>query len=455
MRSTGMTRTAPWRLRAAALGVALVAVARPARADDAYLLDHPDAPWWLSGQLNVIGQTQPGFHAPYTGDNSFRPDSHGAVSLVATAYAGYELTPTTAIVLAGESAGGGGLSDALGIAGYTNLDVVRNPTLGAAPYLGRAFLDQVIPLSDTHPPHDRDPLHVLRTLAERRIEIRAGKLSTVDVFDLNAVGSDSHLQFMNWAVNNNGAYDYAADTRGYTLGLTAEYVEPGWALRLGELLMPTVANGIDYDFDLAHARGENVELELHDDLGGRPGTVRLLGYVNHARMGRYADAIAAVERGEATVPDITASRRRGRIKVGAGLNAEHELGESLRGFARLGWNDGATESFAYTEIDNTIALGADLRGTAWSRGGDKLGVAAVSSGLSDDHRRYLALGGKGFLLGDGRLRYGRETLVEAYYTARLHRGTFVAADVQLIARPGYNQDRGPITVGSLRLHLEL
>jgi hypothetical protein len=441
----------------AALAVAALA-ARPALADDATQdatqLDHPDAPWWLSGQLNVIGQAQPGFHAPYTGENSFRPDSHGAVSFVTTVYAGYEITPTTAIVIAPESAGGGGLSDAIGIAGYVNLDVVRNPTLGAAPYLARAFIDQVIPLSDSRP-HDRDPLHVLRALPERRIEIRAGKLSTVDQFDLNPVGSDSHLQFMNWAIDNNAAYDYAADTRGYTLGITAEYVEPGWALRIGELLMPRVANGIDYDFDIAHARGDNVELELHGDLGGRPGTVWVLGYVNHARMGRYADAIAAAERGEIAVPDITASRQRGRIKYGAGLNADRELGDALRGFARLGWNDGATESFAYTEVDNTIQLGADLRGTAWQRGDDRLGVAAVSSGLSDDHRRYLALGGKGFLLGDGRLRYGRETILETYYTARLHRGTSVAADLQLIARPGYNRDRGPITVGSLRLHLEL
>ena len=191
-----MTRTEHWRLRAAALAV-LIAVARPARADDAYLLDHPDAAWWLSAQLNVIGQAQPGFHAPYTGDNSFRPDSHGAVSFVATVYAGYELTPTTAIIVAPESAGGGGLSDALGIAGFTNLDVVRNPTLGTAPYVARAYLVQVIPLSDARSPHDRDPLHVLRSLPERRIEIHAGKLSTVEAFDLNAVGSDSHLQFMN------------------------------------------------------------------------------------------------------------------------------------------------------------------------------------------------------------------------------------------------------------------
>ena len=436
--------------------VAVIAFAAPtiARADD-YVLPHPDAAWWLSGQANVIGQAQPGFHAPYTGDNSFRDDDHTAVSLVATVYAGYELTPTTAIVVAGESAAGGGLSDALGIAGFSNLDVVRNPTLGSAPYLGRAFIDQVIPLSDTRTHHARDPLHVLRALPDRRIEIRAGKLSTTDSFDANSVGSDSHLQFMNWAIDNNGAYDYAADTRGYTLGAIVEYAAPAWAVRLGELAMPTVANGIDYDFHVADARGENLELELHGDVAGHPGIVRLLGFANHARMGRYADAIAAFHRGDTAIPDITATRAAGRVKLGTGINAEYELSGELRGFLRAGWSDGAYESFAYTEIDNTFELGGDLRGTGWSRPGDKLGFAAVTNGIAGDHRRYLALGGKGFLLGDGRLRYGRETIFETYYTARAARGVFVAADAQLVVDPGYNRDRGPVAIGSLRLHLEL
>jgi high affinity Mn2+ porin len=423
--------------------------------DQSYVFHHPDAAWWLSGQANLVGQAQPGFHAPYTGDNSLRSDDHAALSTVVTAYAGYELTPDTAIVIAGESAGGGGLSDALGIAGFSNLDVVRNPTLGSAPYLGRAFIDQVIPLSDARTPHPRDPLHVLRSLPDHRIEIRAGKLSTVDSFDLNTIGSDSHLQFLNWAVDNNGAYDYAADTRGYALGAIVEYAAPAWALRFGELTMPTVANGIDYDFDVTHARGENLELELHDDLAGHPGVLRLLGFANHAKMGRYADAIAAFTRGEVERPDVTASRMAGRVKLGAGLNAEYEICEAMHGFARLGWSDGRYESFAYTEIDNTIELGGDLRGALWGRDGDKLGLAVVSNGLADDHRRYLALGGKGFLLGDGRLRYGRESIAEAYYTARVYRGVFVAGDVQLIDNPGYNRDRGPVGIGSLRFHVEL
>ncbi|HEY0192224.1 MAG TPA: carbohydrate porin [Kofleriaceae bacterium] len=427
-----------------------------AHADDgATLLPHPDEAWWLSGQVNLVGQAQPGFHSPYAGTNSFRSDDHAALSMVATVFAGYELTPYTAIVVAGESAGGGGLSDALGIAGFTNLDVVRNPSLGATPYLGRAFLDQIIPLSDARTAHDRDSLHILRSLPTRRIELRAGKLSTADVFDVNAIGSDSHLQFLNWAVDNNAAYDYAADTRGYSLGATVEYAEPRFAVRFGELLMPSTANGIDYDYDLGNARGENLEVEVHESLAGRAGTVRLLGFENHADMGNYAEANAVARIGQADVPDITSTRRKGRTKYGVGLNAEHELTDDLRAFVRLGWADGKNEAFAYTEADNTLALGGDLRGTAWGRAADKLGAALVSSGLSQDHREYLALGGSGFLLGDGALSYGRETIAEAYYTARVYRGVFVAADVQLVVHPGYNVDRGPAEVGSLRVHVEL
>jgi hypothetical protein len=438
-------------MRSVLVAVALVAMTARTHADDAYLIDHSDAPWWASAQVNSILQAQPGFHSPYEGANSFTPEDHAQVSLVASIYLGYEITPTTAIVLSPESAGGGGLSTALGLAGFTNLDVVRNPSLGSTPYIGRAYIDQIIPLDDTREAADRSPLRIFRKLPAHRLEIRAGKLSTVDMFDLNTSGTDSHLQFMNWTIDNNGAYDYAADTRGYALGAIVEYAAPQWALRYGALTMPTVANGIDYDTDFAKARGEQLELDLHEHVAGRAGIVRLLAFWNHAKMGDYDQAIAQYRAGIADVPDITATRAAGRVKYGFGVNVEHEVTSAVHAFGRLGWNEGKRESFAYTEVDNTVLAGFDVR----TRASDKLGVAFVTNGISEAHRTYLALGGLGFLLGDGKLHYGREDILEVYYTSRVYRGVYPALGVQAIAHPGYNVDRGPVVVGSVRLHFEI
>jgi hypothetical protein len=213
--------------------------------------------------------------------------------------------------------------------------------------------------------------------------------------------------------------------------------------------MPTVANGIDYDTDLANARGEQLEVEAHECIAGHPGIVRVLGFWNHARMGNYDEAIATVRQGIVDTPDVTATRVKGRLKYGFGLNGEQDLG-GVRLFGRIGWNEGENESFAYTEADNTVLAGADTK--LWH---GKLGVAAVTNGLSRSHRDYLALGGKGFLLGEGQLSYGREDILESYYTWNAYRGVFPAIGVQLIAHPGYNTDRGPVAVGSLRLHIEI
>jgi high affinity Mn2+ porin len=260
---------------------------------------------------------------------------------------------------------------------------------------------------------------------------------------------------MNWTVDNNGAYDYAADTRGYSWGLVLEYQSPAWGIRLGEMLMPTVANGISFDTDVWNARGENLEGEARYRLAGQPGVVRLLAYLNHANMGSYREAIDAFLAGVDPSPDVTKHRHAGTLKYGFGLNVEQALGSALRLALRAGWNEGKNELFAYTEVNDTLQISADLRGEPWHRPVDKLGLALVSNGLSKDHRDYLALGGLGFLLGDGRLTYGREQIVEAYYTAFLGWGVFLAADIQFVKNPGYNVDRGPVWVGSLRMHADL
>ncbi len=219
--------------------------------------------------------------------------------------------------------------------------------------------------------------------------------------------------------------------------------------------MPTVANGIKLDWDIARARGENFEAEYHPALlPKRQSVVRALAFVSHANMGSYREAINGYLSGQNAVPDITLYRRQGRVKYGFGLNAEQELTHLWRAFGRLGWNDGANESFAYTEIDRTALIGSDFRGNPWHRTQDKVGAAFVVNGLSGDHRHYLALGGEGFILGDGGLNYGLEKIFETYYTAHVWRGISVAVDYQHVADPGYNRDRGPASVVSFRIHVE-
>ena len=419
------------------------------------VLPHPDSTrWYLGGQFNTVFQAHPDFRAKYSGPSSLRARAEHADSRVFTLYTGIELTGSTEILFHGESTGGRGISDALGLAGFTNLDVVRNPELGPRPYIARLMIHQVIPLGKDTEEAQRAPLSLFTRLPARRLEVRVGKFSLADFFDVNDVGSDSHLQFLNWTLDNNGAYDYAADTRGYTHAVLVEYHDHGTVVRFAEAKMPKVANGLKLDA-VSNSHAENFEVELHPKLlPGRNTSVRALGFVNHANMGDYRRAIDLFLSGVTPMPDITATRRAGSVKYGFGMNLEQDATASLRTFARIGWNEGRHESFVYTEVDQTVELGGDLRGGRWHRTLDKIGLAFVSNGISTVHQQYLALGGQGFLLGDGRLTYGRETIVESYYTAHLWRGVFASADLQHINNPGYNRDRGPLWAPGVRLHVD-
>jgi hypothetical protein len=413
------------------------------------------ARWWVSGQDNIISQWHPSFDAKYSGPNSFRTHGEHATSNIATLFTGFQLTSTTEIFMHFEAAAGGGLSDALGLGGFTDLDVVRNPTLGTTPYIARGMIRQIIPLSSETVEAERNPWYLAAKVPVRRLELRFGKMGTNDFFDVNGAGTDSHLQFMNWTVDNNGAYDYAADTRGYTVGLLVEYHDRNWAFRFEEALMPQVANGIDLQWNLRKARAENYELELHPAIRGKRETIiRLLSFVNHANMGVYRDAIADFFAGKTPRPTITDHPERTTLKYGFGLNFEEQLSSNVRAFGRFGWNEGQHESYAYTEVDQTFQVGGDLAGERWRRKLDKVGAVVVSNAIKKDHQEYLRLGGLGFLLGDGGLNYGRENIFEAYYNLHVWRGIFSAFDLQHINNPGYNRDRGPVLVPGLRFHLE-
>lgn len=420
------------------------------------VLPHPgNTRWYISGQVNFIYQTHPPFPAKYTGPNSLLPRYEKAISRVMTLCTGVELNKTTEVLVDVEETGGAGLSSALGLGGFTDLDVVRNPELSKAPYLARAMFHKVIALSSDTVESERNPLSLFTSLPRRRLEVRVGKFSMVDFFDLNSAGSDSHLQFLNWTVDNNGAYDYSADTRGYTWGVVADYEERNWGFRFAEGLMPKVANGIDLVWNLRRAHAENYEFELRRGLiPGKTGTIRLLGYTNEANMGRYREAVARFLAGIDPKPDIAAHPLQTTRKYGFGVNVEQAIANGVTVFARFGWNNGKTESYAYTEVDQTVLTGFRIGGKRWRRSHDLVGMALVSNGISRDHQRYLALGGQGFILGDGGLNYGRETIIETFYNAHVWRGVFVSANLQHINNPGYNRDRGPVWAPGLRLHVD-
>ena len=424
------------------------------------MFPHPEGRrWWISGQANIIFQGRLPFHSPYEGPNSFRSSAEYKTSLVGTFYTA--VRPTTSIryntdlIFDVEAAGGRGLSNALGLAGEPNLDVVRNPYLSINPYLARYQIHQVFGLTDKTVSQEPNFFALATEVPERRIEFRLGKMTLPDFFDVNDIGSDSHLQFMNWTVDNNGAWDYAADTRGYTVGGMAEYDDRAWSLRYGIYAMPVVANGIDLDWAFSRAHGQNGEFELRKSLvPNRKGTTRILFFGNTAHMGVYREAVKAYLAGVDSTPTITAHAHFGALKYGVGFNTQQEITDNLRLFGRFGWNEDQHESFAYTEVGQTVETGGDYSMRRFGRSEDKFGAVVTSNAIKRDHQEYLRLGGLGFLLGDGNLTYGRENIVESYYTWHAWRGMFYSVDVQHFNNPGYNRDRGPVWVGAVRGHVD-
>lgn len=287
------------------------------------------------------------------------------------------------------------------------------------------------------------------------VSLTMGKFGIADFFDLNKYSHDPRRQFLNWALMNNGAWDYPANTRGYTWAAIIEIVKLNWAMRVSSAMVPVVATGPYMDLDLANAHSETAEFEKSYSINSRKGILRVLGFFTHAHMGNYQAAIDQVRYLSGATPDITATRTPGNAKYGFGINGEQSLTENIGLFFRAGWNDGANETWAYTEIDRTINAGIVINGKKWSRSEDELGLAVVVNGVSHDHRDYLKAGGLGFMLGDGNLNYGNEFITEIYYSMHLNSKYFwISPDYQLISNPAYNKDRGPVHVFALRAHVE-
>ncbi len=409
----------------------------------------------LGTQLNVIGQNLRPFRSPYEGTNSLLSRGDSKISHAYGVYGGVDAGHGLQGYLDVEMIRGKGISQVLGLAGPTNGDVLRQGTvdLGSGPYVARAFVRYTMPFkSKSTDTLARAQDQVPIVVSSHRLEITAGKLAATDLFDVNRYANTARQQFTNWDLINNTAWDFAADTRGYSNGIALGWIHPLWAVRVGSFQMPTIANGNKFDSHLGNARGDQAELTVTTRATGTIG--RFLVYMNHGRMGSYAEALA-IARATNTAPDIAADDKPGRTKYGWGLNVEQPLADDgeTGAFARLGWNDGNNESFVFTEVDRHVSAGVQLSGAHWGRRNDRFGFAGVQTGIVQVHRDYLNAGGLGFLLGDGRLNYGPEQLVETYYRAQIGNYFQISPDVQYIRNPGYNRDRGPATVLSLRVNL--
>jgi high affinity Mn2+ porin len=405
-------------------------------------------------QLTVIQQAHPSFNAKYSGQNSLLPTAENLLSITSTLFLGSRLWRGGEIYFNPEMVGGNGFSSTTGIAGFPNGEMYRVDNPAPKMFIARLFLRQHFALGDDMESVDPDQNQIPGPIPKSRVTVSVGKFSLTDVFDDNRYSHDPRTQFLNWALWSGAAWDYAADTRGYDWGIITEFHLPSWIVNFGAVMVPTYANGPYFDHNIGKAYSLNVEIVRPYMIGELGGRLHLIGFLNHAAMGNYRRAIdMGLQAGRAPDIDQTGSSS---SKYGFVLSLEQDIGNTLGLFTRFSWNDGHTETWAFTEIDRSFEIGITMRGDAWGRNGDNAGLAYALNALSPDHRSYLESGGYGFIIGDGALNYAPEQIAEAYYSARLFPSFHLTCDFQLVVNPAYNRDRGPVVdVVSLRGHVEI
>ena len=436
-------------IAAVSLGL-LLALASVARAQDSALAgDAPQAieTWSLHAQATAIYQGDFGFHSPYQGPNSLSANQQWAETISVTGFLGARMPwDGGEAYFDPEFNQGYGLSHSLGVASFPNGEAVKAGFDTPKPNVARLFLRQIFAQGGDTEYLSPDQNQLGENVAIDRLTVTAGKFAATDIFDDNAYAHDPRTQFMNLSFIDALAWDYPADSKGYTDGLVVELNRASWAFHLGAFLEPKIANERDLDPRFWIHAGTVAQLDEHYTIGGRAGIVRELVFLNRADMGNLAQAAA-------NGGNIVATRRN-RYKAGFALNLEQALTDDLGLFSRLSWNDGHSEPWAFTDIDHGVSLGLSLQGNSWGRADDTVGLAGALNGISKAHQNYLAAGGSGIFVGDGQLDYAAEGVIETYYALSLAGPDSVTLDYQFVANPAFNQARGPVSIFGARLHVE-
>ena len=438
------------RLNLIARLLAAVALLAPiaAWADDA------SAPqdFTVHGQATFTDQSYLPFNSPYAGANSLPGAAQGRETFDATLFIGVRPWADAEIWAGPEIDQGFGLQNTLGVAGFPSGEAYKVGRTN--PYLrfDRLFLRQTIDLGGASSKIDPDIMQLAGSQTENRLVFTVGRFAVTDIFDGNAYAHDPRHDFLNWTLIDAGTFDYAADAWGYTVGAAAEWYQGRWTWRAGLFDLSSVPNSQKLDpgfeqFQLV------AEIERRYSLIGKDGAVVVTGFLSRGRMGLFSDAVALGE-AEDAAPN-TADVRRYRSRPGVSLDVQQDLGGGFGAFARAGWADGHVEPYEFTDVDESVSGGLSVNGKRWGRNDDTIGLAGVVNAISKDHQAYLAAGGLGILVGDGRLpHYGTENILETYYDIALRRFLHLTVDYQFVDNPGYNPDRGPVSVFAARLHAQ-
>jgi len=416
--------------------------------------------WTNHFQFTTIVQSHAGFKSSYSGNNSLADSVQvGATTATATLYLGHKLWKGAAIYFNPELSGGRGLSSAVGVAGALNGESYRVGATSPAIFIARGYLQQHIALGNTTYENVEDDVNqVADKIPTNRITISAGKFAIGDFFDDNKYSHDPRTQFFNWSLMGNGAWDYPANTRGYTMGLVVELIKPKWAVRISSVAVPRIANAPKMEYKIYKAHSETLEIERKLNINKRKGVIRLLVSNTLSKAPSYTDGLKAIASNNTFLLEVIGGKQEGNTydgkKFGLGYSFEQELTNEIGIFSRASWNDGKHATWAFTEIDQSLSLGISVKGNKWKRPGDVCGLATVINGISNDHKIFLKAGGYGFIIGDGTLNYGQETVIETYYNAHLSKYFWLTVNYQFVKNPAYNKDRGPVHVFGLRGHIE-
>lgn len=426
------------------------------------------------GQIALIGSGKFPFAARYTNlhgtPHSLSPAAEGSFTGTATLFLGVRLWRGAEVYLVPEIISTKPLSNLAGLgAAIQNAELQKSGGPAPLPYVSRVYLRQTFGLGGGRVEKRSEAMQLGSVVDSRRLAITVGKLSVLDVMDKNAFAGDLRRQFLNMAFLTHGAYDFAADARGYTWGAFAELTLDDYAVRLAHLAVPKDPNQLPIDPRFWRYFGDQVEIEGAHHILKQRGAIRVLGYVNRERMGRFDDAIAAFDahpeknaascKGfnygspNATAPDLCWARRP-QVKLGVGVNVEQQIGDDVGLFLRGMFSDGRTEVYSFMSADRSLSLGLLSKGTSWRRPTDTAGLAFGAGWISKSHALYLDRGGIDGFIGDGKINHAAESVLEVFYSFNVVPSLWLSADYQHIIHPAYNADRGPVDVAGGRLHSE-